>query len=60
MKKTPKKLVLAKETVRNLELERITGGTETAYSWGIVGTCSGSVHPYVCENLLNPTESNGC
>jgi hypothetical protein len=38
MKKTPKKLVLAKETVRRLEdsdLERVAGGTEQCGSGNI-------------------------
>jgi len=57
MKKTVKKLVLAKETVRNLELAEARGGTGT---YGVVGTCGGSVYPYVCEDLFNPIASSGC
>jgi hypothetical protein len=49
MKKTVKKLVLAKETLRSLELEIAKGGTGT-YSCGVQTNCGGSADPYVCEN----------
>jgi hypothetical protein len=56
MKKQTKKLVLAKETLRSLELEGAKGGTTgvTCYSCGVVTNCSGSAPPYVCEDLFNP------
>jgi hypothetical protein len=58
MKKQGKKLVLAKETLRALELEIATGGT--TYSCGVVTTCSGSALPYYCEDLFNPAGSPAC
>jgi hypothetical protein len=60
MKKRTKKLVLAKETLRALELEIATGGTTDTHSCGVVTTCSGSALPYYCEDLLNPAGSPAC
>ncbi|PYQ64336.1 MAG: hypothetical protein DMF53_07765 [Acidobacteria bacterium] len=65
MKKQGKKLVLAKETLRILELESARGGTSagTYYetcSCGVVTTCSGSALPYDCEDLFNPAGSSAC
>lgn len=59
MKKQAKKLKLAKETVRSLDLEGVRGGTYATYSCGVVTTCSGSAYPYVCEDLVNP-DSGAC
>jgi len=60
MKKRTKKLVLAKETLRSMELERANGGTlggntdGACFSCGVVTNCGGSAYPYVCVDLLNP------
>ncbi len=61
MKKQGKKLVLAKETLRILELESARGGTYyVTYSCGVVTTCGGSAPPYDCEDLFNPAGSSDC
>jgi hypothetical protein len=56
MKKTFKKLKLAKETVRTLELGSVRGGTYATYSCGVQTNCGGSVFPYVCEDRVTSAD----